>query len=155
MNRIATLMIGFALGGAVVGGAIYLSDTQDDSTSGPIEQPSVSGTPVEDSPTPASSGTDDPDASPIALRITPRRIADGEIRLPAAIEIGHGCDRGTEEISRRRFGGLRAHENEKVKHVPGTTDVSTGFPSRPNSRAKADNVPFDERDHSTKVAPAA
>jgi hypothetical protein len=38
VNRIATFMIGFVLGGAVVGGAIYLSDTQDDSTTGPIEQ---------------------------------------------------------------------------------------------------------------------
>jgi hypothetical protein len=64
VNRIATFMIGFVLGGAVVGGAIYLSDT-DDSTSGPIEQPEASGSvPAEDSPTPASSGTDDPDASP-------------------------------------------------------------------------------------------
>ena len=63
MNRIATFVIGLVLGGAVVGGAIYLSDT-DDSTSGPIEQPGVSGPlPAEDSPTPASSGTDDPDAS--------------------------------------------------------------------------------------------
>ena len=65
MNRVATLMIGFVLGGAVVGGAIYLSDTQDDSTSGLIEQPKVSGSlPAEDSPTPASSGTGDPFASP-------------------------------------------------------------------------------------------
>jgi hypothetical protein len=63
VNRIATFVIGFVLGGVVVGGAIYLSDT-DDSTSGPIAQPSVSGSPAEDSPTPASSGTDDPDASP-------------------------------------------------------------------------------------------
>jgi hypothetical protein len=51
VSRIATFIIGFVLGGAVVGGAIYLSDTQDDSTSGPIEQPSVSGSsPAEDSP---------------------------------------------------------------------------------------------------------
>jgi hypothetical protein len=64
VNRIATFVIGFVLGGAVVGGAIYLSDT-DDSTSGPIEQPEASGSlPGEDSPTPTSSGTDDPDASP-------------------------------------------------------------------------------------------
>ena len=76
MNRIATFMIGFVLGGAVVGGAMYLLDTQDDPTSGPIEQPSVSGSlPAEDSPTPASSGTDDPDASPsptvaVATRVT-------------------------------------------------------------------------------------
>ena len=39
MNRIATFVIGFVLGGSVVGGAIYLSDAQDDATSGPIEQP--------------------------------------------------------------------------------------------------------------------
>jgi hypothetical protein len=64
VNRIATFVIGFVLGGAVVGGAIYLSDT-DDSTSGPNAQPGVSGSPpAEGSPTPASSGTDDPDASP-------------------------------------------------------------------------------------------
>ena len=37
MNRVATLMIGFVLGGAVVGGAIYLSDTDNDSTSGLID----------------------------------------------------------------------------------------------------------------------
>ena len=37
MNKVATLIIGFVLGGFVVGGAIYLSDSQDDSTSGPIE----------------------------------------------------------------------------------------------------------------------
>jgi hypothetical protein len=64
VNRIATFVIGFVLGGVVVGGAIYLSDT-DDSTSGPIEQPGVSGSlPAEDSPTPASGGTDDPYTSP-------------------------------------------------------------------------------------------
>ena len=58
MNRVATLIIGFILGGAVVGGAIYLSDTRDDSTSGPTERPRVSGSlPAEGSPTPASSGT--------------------------------------------------------------------------------------------------
>jgi hypothetical protein len=58
VNRLATLIIGFVLGGAVVGGAIYLLDTQDDSTSGPIEQPEVSGSlPAEDSPTPPSSGS--------------------------------------------------------------------------------------------------
>ena len=45
--------------------AIYLSDTQDDSTSGLIAQPEVSGSsPAEGSPTPASSGTGDPYASP-------------------------------------------------------------------------------------------
>jgi hypothetical protein len=55
MKRVATLMIGFVLGGAVVGGATYLSDTQDDSTSGLVEQPNVSGSvPAEDSPTSAS-----------------------------------------------------------------------------------------------------
>jgi hypothetical protein len=60
VNRIATFVIGF-----VLGGAIYLSDTQDDSTSGPIAQPGVAGSPpAEGSPTPTSSGTDDPDASP-------------------------------------------------------------------------------------------
>src|SRR4029453_1336395 len=65
VNRIATFVIGFVLGGAVVGGAIYLSDAQDDPTSGPIEQPEASGSvPAEDSPTPASSATDDRDASP-------------------------------------------------------------------------------------------
>ena len=83
MNRIATFVIGFVLGGAVVGGAIYLSDTQDDSTSGPIEQPEASGSlPAEDSPTPASSGTDDPDASrtPTVAIATPVTEAD-ELRI--------------------------------------------------------------------------
>ena len=80
MNRIATFVIGFVLGGAVVGGAIYLSDT-DDPTSGPIEQPEVSGSlPAEDSPTP--SGTDDPDVSPTptAAVATPVTEAD-ELRI--------------------------------------------------------------------------
>ena len=83
MNRIATFVIGFVLGGAVVGGAIYLSDTQDDSTPGPIAQPGVSvSLPAEDSPTPASSGTDDPDASPTptAAVATPVTEAD-ELRI--------------------------------------------------------------------------
>jgi hypothetical protein len=56
VNRVATLIVGFVIGGAVVGGTIYLSDTQDDSTSGSL--------PAEDSPTPAPSGTGDPFASP-------------------------------------------------------------------------------------------
>jgi hypothetical protein len=83
VNRIATFMIGFVLGGAVVGGAIYLSDTQDDSTSGPIEQPSVSGSlPVEDSPTPAPSGTDDPDASPTPTVAVATRVTEAdELRI--------------------------------------------------------------------------
>jgi hypothetical protein len=37
VNRVAILMIGFVLGGAVVGGAIYLLDTDNDSTSGLID----------------------------------------------------------------------------------------------------------------------
>jgi hypothetical protein len=37
VNRVAILMIGFVLGGAVVGGAFYLSDADNDSTSGPID----------------------------------------------------------------------------------------------------------------------
>jgi hypothetical protein len=83
VNRIATFMIGFVLGGAVVGGAIYLSDTQDDSTSGPIEQPSVSGSlPVENSPTPAPSGTDDPDASPTPTVAVATRVTEAdELRI--------------------------------------------------------------------------
>src|SRR5919106_865680 len=43
VNKFIALMIGFVLGGVVVGGAIYLSDTQNNSSSGPIEQPEVSG----------------------------------------------------------------------------------------------------------------
>jgi hypothetical protein len=79
VSRIATFMIGFVLGGAVVGGAIYLLDTQDDSTSGPIEQPSVSGSlPAEDSPTPASSGTDDPDASPTPTAAVATRVTEAD-----------------------------------------------------------------------------
>jgi hypothetical protein len=48
VNKVVTLIIGFVLGGVVVGGAIYLLDTEDDSTSGPIEQsPTVAApTPV-------------------------------------------------------------------------------------------------------------
>jgi hypothetical protein len=82
VNRIATFMIGFVLGGAVVGGAMYFSDT-DDSTSGPIEQPSVSGSlPTEDSPTPASSGTDDPYESPTPTVAVATRVTEAdELRI--------------------------------------------------------------------------
>jgi hypothetical protein len=80
VKKVATLMIGFVLGGAVVGGAIYLSDTQDDSTSRPTEQPNVSGSlPPEDSPTPASSGTG---ASPTPTVVIATRVTEGdELRL--------------------------------------------------------------------------
>jgi hypothetical protein len=73
-------MIGFVLGGAVVGGAIYLLDIQDDSTSGPIEQPNVSGSlPPEDSPTPASSDTG---ASPTPTVAIATRVTEAdELRL--------------------------------------------------------------------------
>jgi hypothetical protein len=65
VNKVVTLLIGFVLGGVVVGGAMYLSDAQDDSASGLIEQPEVSGSlPAEDSPSPTSSGTGDRYASP-------------------------------------------------------------------------------------------
>jgi hypothetical protein len=82
VNRIAAFMIGFVLGGAVVGGAMYLSDT-DDSTSGPIGQPSVSGSlPTEDSPTPASSGTDDPYESPTPTVAVATRVTEAdELRI--------------------------------------------------------------------------
>lgn len=94
MNKVATLMIGFVLGGVVVGGAIYLSDTQDDSTSAPIEQPRVSGSlPAEDSPTPASSGTRDPSASPtptVAVA-TPVTEAD-ELRIDGLGSMTIGID---------------------------------------------------------------
>ena len=81
MNKVVTLMIGFVLGGVVVGGAIYLSDTQDDSRSELIEQPEVSGSlPAEDSPTPASSGTGDPYGSPTVAVATPVTEAD-ELRI--------------------------------------------------------------------------
>jgi hypothetical protein len=75
VNKVVALMIGFVIGGVVVGGAMYLSDTQDDSTSGPIEQPEVSGSP-------ASSGTGDPSASPTATAAvaTPVTEAD-ELRI--------------------------------------------------------------------------
>jgi hypothetical protein len=80
VNRIATFVIGFVLGGAVVGGAIYLSDTQDDPTSGPIAQPSVSGSPpAEDSPTPAPSGTDDPDTSPTPTAAVPTPVTEADV----------------------------------------------------------------------------
>ncbi|MGH9199193.1 MAG: hypothetical protein ACRD1T_26130, partial [Acidimicrobiia bacterium] len=85
MNRVGTLIIGFVLGGAVVGGAMYLLDNQDDSTPGPIEQPKASGSlPAEDSPTPPSSGSGE-FASPtqtVAVA-TPVTEAD-ELRLDGA-----------------------------------------------------------------------
>ena len=83
MNKVIALIIGFVLGGVVVGGAIYLSDTRDDSTSGPIEQPEVSGSlPAEDSPTPAASGTGDPSASPTATAAVPTPVTEAdELRI--------------------------------------------------------------------------
>jgi hypothetical protein len=69
MKRGAIFVIGFVLGGAVVAGAIYLSDTQDDSTSGPIEQP----------PTPPSSNTG---ASPAPTVAIATRVTEAdELRL--------------------------------------------------------------------------
>ena len=44
MNKIVALLIGFVLGGVVVGGLMYVSDTQDETTSGPIEHPETSAT---------------------------------------------------------------------------------------------------------------
>ena len=44
MNKIIVLLVGFVLGGVVVGGLMLLSDTQDESTSGPIEHPEASPT---------------------------------------------------------------------------------------------------------------
>jgi hypothetical protein len=77
VNKVVALLIGFVL----AGGAIYLSDTRDDSTSGPIEQPEVSGSlPAKDSPTPAASGTGDPSASPTAAVATRVTEAD-ELRI--------------------------------------------------------------------------
>jgi hypothetical protein len=75
VNKVVALMIGFVLGGVVVGGAIYLSDSQDDPSSGPIEQPGVSGSP-------ASSGTGDPSASPTATAAVPTPVTEAdELRL--------------------------------------------------------------------------
>lgn len=54
MNKIVALLIGFVLGGVVVGGAWYLSDTQDDSASGPIERPIASPTTTAAVPTPVT-----------------------------------------------------------------------------------------------------
>lgn len=83
MNKLATLIIGFVIGGVVVGGAMYLLGTQDDSTSGPIEPPMVTGSlPTEDSPTPASSGTGDPSASPTPTVAVAARVTDAdELRI--------------------------------------------------------------------------
>jgi hypothetical protein len=79
VNKVAALIIGFVLGGVVVGGAMYLLDTQDDSTSGPIEPPMVTGSlPAEDSPTPASSGTGDPSASPTPTVAVVARVTDAD-----------------------------------------------------------------------------
>jgi hypothetical protein len=79
LNKFVTLMIGFVLGGVFVGGAMYLSDTQDDSTSGLIEQPEVSGSlPAEGSPTPASSGAGGPDASPTPTEAVATRVTEAD-----------------------------------------------------------------------------
>jgi hypothetical protein len=75
-------MIGFILGGVVVGGAMYLSDTQDDSTSGLIEQEVSASLPADGSPTPASSGTGDPDASPTPTVAVATRVTEAdELRI--------------------------------------------------------------------------
>ena len=109
MNKIATFMIGFVLGGAV-GGAIYLSGTQDDSTSGPIEQPSVSGSsPAEDSPTPASSGTDDPDASPTPTVAVATRVTEAdELRIDG-------------------LGSMTMHVNDVERATGMDVDISSDF----------------------------
>jgi hypothetical protein len=54
VNRIVALILGFVLGGVIVGGVMYLSDTQDDSTSGPIEHPGASPTTTAAVPTPVT-----------------------------------------------------------------------------------------------------
>jgi hypothetical protein len=46
VSKVATLITGFVLGGLVVGGAIYLSDSQDDSTSVSGSLPNASSTPI-------------------------------------------------------------------------------------------------------------
>ena len=59
MNKVVALLIGFVLGGVVVGGAIYLSDTRDD-----------------------SSGTGDPSASPTATAAVATRVTEAdELRI--------------------------------------------------------------------------
>ncbi|HEX2388338.1 MAG TPA: hypothetical protein VHI96_04440 [Solirubrobacterales bacterium] len=54
MNKIVVLLIGFVLGGVVVGGLMFLSDSQDESTSGPIEHPEASPTTTAAVPTPVT-----------------------------------------------------------------------------------------------------
>jgi hypothetical protein len=56
VNKIGALLIGFVLGGVVVGGLMYVSDTQDESTSGPIEHPEASPTTTAALPTPVTEG---------------------------------------------------------------------------------------------------
>jgi hypothetical protein len=56
VNRIVALLIGFVLGGVVVGGLLYVSDNQDDSTSGPIEHPEASPTTTAAVPTLVTEG---------------------------------------------------------------------------------------------------
>jgi hypothetical protein len=83
VNKVAALIIGFVLGGVVVGGAMYVLDTRDDSTSGPIEPSMVTGSlPAEDSPTPAPSGTGDPSASPTPTVAVAAGVTDAdELRI--------------------------------------------------------------------------
>jgi hypothetical protein len=54
VNKIVVLLIGFVVGGVVGGGLMYLSDTQDESTSGPIEHPEASPTTTAAVPTPVT-----------------------------------------------------------------------------------------------------
>jgi hypothetical protein len=54
VNKIVVLLIGFVLGGVVVGGLMLLSDNQDESTSGPIDHPEASPTTTAAVPTPVT-----------------------------------------------------------------------------------------------------
>ena len=54
MNKIVALLIGFVLGGVVVGGLMYVSDTQGETTSGPIEHPATSAATTTAAPTPVT-----------------------------------------------------------------------------------------------------
>lgn len=54
MNRVVALLIGFVLGGVVVGGLMYVSDTQDGSTSRPVEHPEASPTTTTAVPSPVT-----------------------------------------------------------------------------------------------------
>jgi hypothetical protein len=97
MNKLATLIIGFVLGGLVVGGAIYLSDSQDDSTSVSGSLPSASSTPTVAVGTPVTEADelriDGLGSMTIGMRVNDVERATG-MKVDIASDFGPQCRYG-------------------------------------------------------------